>query len=73
MAYQGLTRPAPLGAETAYHIVSRVEALWNAFVEWNDARRTRRELERLSLRQLEDIGLTPADIDRVARNAARRI
>ncbi len=73
MAYQGLTRPAPLGAETAYHIVSRAEALWNAIVEWNNMRRTRQELERLSLRQLEDIGLTPADIDRVARNAARKV
>jgi len=72
MAYQGLTRPAPFGAETVYRIVSAAEALWNTAIEWNSARITRRELSRLSLHELEDIGLTPADIDRVARVTARR-
>ena len=34
---------------------------------WNDARATRRELSRLSDRELDDIGLCRGDIERVAR------
>lgn len=34
---------------------------------WNDARITRRELYRLTDRELTDIGLTRGDIERVAR------
>ncbi|WFE73667.1 DUF1127 domain-containing protein [Roseinatronobacter sp. S2] len=33
---------------------------------WNDARVTRRELNALTDRELQDIGLTRADIDHVA-------
>lgn len=36
---------------------------------WNDARVTRRELSRLSDRELDDIGLSRADIERIARGA----
>lgn len=36
-------------------------------IAWNDARQTRNELARLTDRELDDIGLTRADIDRVAR------
>lgn len=35
------------------------------FVAWNERRVTRRELDRLSERELEDIGLCRADIDRI--------
>ncbi len=34
---------------------------------WNDARVTRRELSRLSDRELDDIGLCRGDIERIAR------
>lgn len=34
---------------------------------WNDARVTRRELGRLSDRELDDIGLCRGDIQRIAR------
>lgn len=34
---------------------------------WNDSRVTRRELNRLSDRELDDIGLCRGDIDRIAR------
>ena len=34
---------------------------------WNDARITRRELNRLTDRELSDIGLSRGDIERVAR------
>lgn len=38
-----------------------------AFTAWNDARVTRNELARLTDRELDDIGLTRSDIDRIAR------
>ncbi|MDO5647336.1 DUF1127 domain-containing protein [Paracoccus sp. (in: a-proteobacteria)] len=44
--------------------VARIQAL---FAAWNDARITRRELDRLSERELNDIGLCRADIDHIAR------
>jgi len=34
---------------------------------WNDARVTRRELSRLSDRELNDIGVCRGDIERIAR------
>ncbi|WP_136439720.1 DUF1127 domain-containing protein [Pacificoceanicola onchidii] len=37
------------------------------FAAWNDARQTRNSLASLSDRELDDIGLTRADIDEVAR------
>lgn len=37
----------------------------SSFVAWNDRRVTRRELERLSDRELADIGLSRAEIDDV--------
>lgn len=36
---------------------------------WNDARVTRRELNRLSDRELDDIGLSRSDIERISRRA----
>ena len=41
--------------------------LLSALSTWNDARVTRRELSRLSDRELDDIGLCRGDIERVAR------
>ncbi|WP_134678494.1 DUF1127 domain-containing protein [Paracoccus ravus] len=38
-----------------------------AFAAWNDARVTRNELSRLTDRELDDIGLTRGEIERVAR------
>lgn len=39
--------------------------MFAALVAWNDKRVTRRELSKLSDRELEDIGLCRADIDLV--------
>lgn len=39
--------------------------LFANFLAWNDRRITRRELSRLSDRELEDIGLCRADIDTI--------
>lgn len=41
--------------------------LIDAVMLWNDARRTRRALARLSDRELNDIGLTRSDIDSIGR------
>ncbi len=54
-------RPAGLPARAALTLgglVSRVSA-------WNDARRTRNALAKLSAHELDDIGLAPGDIDRI--------
>lgn len=37
---------------------------------WHVARRTRAALLKLSPRELDDVGVAPADIDRVARRVA---
>lgn len=39
--------------------------------EWNDAHKTRAMLSKLTAAELDDIGLTRADIDRVARGDYR--
>lgn len=39
--------------------------------QWRTARRTAYELRRLSERELEDVGMTPGDINDVAAKAAR--
>lgn len=41
--------------------------LWDMLVAWNDARSTRNALNRLSDRELDDIGLCRGDIERIAR------
>ena len=41
--------------------------LFTAIIRWNDARITRNALSQLSLRELNDIGLVPGDIERIAR------
>ncbi|MDF3907543.1 DUF1127 domain-containing protein [Paracoccus sp. AS002] len=46
-------------------VFARVTAMVAA---WNDARITRSELNRLTDRELTDIGLTRGDIERVARS-----
>lgn len=43
-----------------------VSKLWAALSVWNDARVTRNALNRLTDRELDDIGLVRGDIDRVA-------
>ncbi|MBU2956941.1 DUF1127 domain-containing protein [Paracoccus sp. 1_MG-2023] len=44
-----------------------VASIISAFVGWRETRLTRKELSRLSDRELDDIGLARGDIERVAR------
>ncbi|MCA0919452.1 DUF1127 domain-containing protein [Pseudooceanicola nanhaiensis] len=43
-----------------------ISTLLAAISDWNDARVTRNALSKLSDRELDDIGLTRGDIDRVS-------
>ncbi len=43
-----------------------------SFAAWNDARITRKALRKLTLRQLDDLGLIPADIEDIAQGKFRR-
>lgn len=54
-------------AGVAERIGRVIVAMVSAVQEWNDARLTRNMLSKLSDGELDDIGLTRADIDRVAR------
>jgi uncharacterized protein YjiS (DUF1127 family) len=47
-------------------IGQRLIALLHAFRAWNDARATRKALHKLTDRELEDIGLSRGDIDRLS-------
>lgn len=44
-----------------------VAGVVSTLIHWNDARKTRKILSALSSRELDDIGLTRADIDIIAR------
>lgn len=48
----------------------RLAAFGAQLSAWNDARVTRRVLSHLTARELDDIGLTRADIDAVSRRGA---
>jgi len=53
---------APLGAVSVLRLVDTFYHLRDNLVEWNESRQTRKALSQLTAAQLEDIGLTPADI-----------
>ena len=47
-------------------ITATITAASAALIDWNDARVTKKSLSKLSDRELADLGLSRADIDRVA-------
>ena len=59
------TRFAPDVRRGGNSIGTRVAALLGAVAAWNDARLTRRALAQLNERQLDDIGLTRGDVERM--------
>lgn len=67
MAAVETTRPAPFGAITAYRAINGVTNVFGFLSAWNDARMTRNALNRLSDRELDDIGLCRGDIDLIGR------
>jgi uncharacterized protein YjiS (DUF1127 family) len=48
------------------HARTGIGAIFTAFIAWKDARATRKALSALTDRELEDIGLNRAEINRVA-------
>ena len=62
MAFVVTNTPAPLGAVTTLRVVDSILNLKNSVVAWNEARVTHKVLSRLSAEQLQDIGLTRADL-----------
>jgi uncharacterized protein YjiS (DUF1127 family) len=67
MAAVEMTRPAPFGAITTYRAVTGLSKFVTAMTSWNDARVTRNALNKLSDRELDDIGLCRGDIETLAR------
>jgi uncharacterized protein YjiS (DUF1127 family) len=63
MAAVETTRPAPFGAITTYRAINAVTNAFATLGAWNDARVTRKALNKLSDRELDDIGLCRGDID----------
>jgi uncharacterized protein YjiS (DUF1127 family) len=62
MAYAVANTQAPVGAVATLRVVDTILNLKNSVIAWNEARVTRNILSRLSDAQLEDIGLTRADL-----------
>lgn len=56
------TTYAPLGAVSILRSADTVAQIYYSVLEWNQNRKTRNELSRLTDAQLEDIGLDRADI-----------
>ncbi len=66
MAAFDTTRPAYGAAPVAGQVKGFVSNLISLVIDWNDARVTRKALNSLTDRELDDIGLVRGDIDDVA-------
>jgi uncharacterized protein YjiS (DUF1127 family) len=66
MAVFDTTRTTYGSATAARRLSSFVSSVIAKVIAWNDARVTRNALSELTDRELEDIGLSRADIDAVA-------
>jgi uncharacterized protein YjiS (DUF1127 family) len=70
-SYRVLGTPGASHAELATRGSSLLQRAIDWFAEQQRYRRTLNELSALSDRELEDIGITRSDIERVARRCAR--
>ncbi len=61
------TAVAPFGAITVHRVVTAISGVADKLRAWNDTRRTVNALRGLSAAQLDDIGLTRADIEDFGR------
>ena len=61
----------PVAGHSAGKITSFFVNMFGAFAAWNDARITRNSLSKLTARELDDIGLSYADIEDIATRTAR--
>lgn len=67
MAFSDVTRPQSGGRLSKGRLHRLLPEILGRLAAWNDARVTRKALSRLSDRELDDIGLCRADIDRIWR------
>jgi uncharacterized protein YjiS (DUF1127 family) len=63
MATLYTTKPAPFGAITTFRAIHALENVKNAFAAWNANRNTYNQLNALTARELEDIGLSRMDVE----------
>ncbi|EAQ46261.1 MAG: hypothetical protein BM560_09105 [Roseobacter sp. MedPE-SWde] len=56
---------APLGAVSVLRLVDGIMNFKTNMVEWNESRQTRKALSQLTAAQLDDIGLSRADISKL--------
>ncbi len=71
MAAFDTPRAAYLAVSHVSRLGESIAALLGELAAWNDARVTRRTLNKLSDRELADIGLCRGDIEAVARTGRR--
>jgi uncharacterized protein YjiS (DUF1127 family) len=57
------TKVAPFGAITTFRAIRALEVVMNSFAMWNAKRNTYKQLSTLSTRELDDIGITHADVE----------
>jgi len=55
-----------IGRFSAGNLAAVISRSFSTLSAWNDARITRKSLSKLSARELDDIGLCAADINRIA-------
>lgn len=60
-------RPTAYGDAASTRAIHTALRLWDALIEWNDLRVTRKCLAQLSDNELDDIGLSRADIRMLGR------
>jgi len=65
MAAIDTTRPTIIGFGSGTRGRGIMTVILSAFSTWNDKRATRNALDKLTDRELDDIGLSRADIDRI--------
>lgn len=67
MAMTFTTRPNAYGTSLAARLVFAVTTLPQSLADRREINKTAKSLRKLSSRQLEDIGLTYGDVDRMVR------
>lgn len=72
MAIIETTRPVPFGAVNTLRIVNVFDAFLTSLKTLRDARSTSKQLNGLSNRQLDDIGMVRCNIDSVSYQMATR-
>lgn len=63
---------APMGARAAFRFVQAADAIRQDANAWRLQRKTVSALNKLSTRELDDLGIVRGDIEAIAARAARR-